>query len=109
MGTSEALALKKFLVKLSSKQLEATHGMQSCHNSMPRPHKRGALDLIKYQIVKRQRLDCSLASECSTTLKQETTHPAGWVFNQSASEQACLTEHLSISQMSNTDLDSDGE
>ena len=112
MGTSEALALKKVLVNLSSERLEATQGMRSCglsHNSMPRPHKRGASDLIKYHIVNRQRIDRNLASECSTTLKQEMTHPAGWAFNQPTSRQACLTKHLSVSQMSNSDLNSDGE
>ncbi|KAE8124947.1 hypothetical protein FH972_019786 [Carpinus fangiana] len=75
---------------------------------MLRSHKRGAPDLMKYQIVKRQMIDCSLASECSTTLKQERAHPTGWVFNQPASRQACLTEHMSVSQRSYPELDSDG-
>ena len=100
MGTSEALALKVF-VKLSSERLEATHGMRSrglSHKSMPsesnggkkldvkyfkekssmvRSHKREAPDLMKYQIVKRQKIDHNLASKCSITLKQERTHLAG--------------------------------
>ncbi|XP_059436395.1 uncharacterized protein LOC132169372 [Corylus avellana] len=75
---------------------------------MPRPHKREAPDLMKYQVVKKQRNNRNLGSECSTTLKQRRTHLAGWVFNQPASRQACLSEHLSLSQMSNPDLDSDG-
>jgi hypothetical protein len=76
--------------------------------SMLRSHKCEDPALMKYQIVKRQRIDCSLASECSTTLKQEMTHLGSCVFNQPASRQACLTEHLSVSQMSNSDLDYDG-
>ncbi|KAE8124948.1 hypothetical protein FH972_019787 [Carpinus fangiana] len=114
MGTSEALALKKDFIKLSSERLEATHGMQSCgllHNSTPsesdggkkldvkyfeqkssmlRSQKRGAPDLMKYQVVRRQSIDHRLASKCSTAFKQERTYLASST-NGLDDENSCLS------------------
>lgn len=38
--------------------------------------------LIECQQEKRQKMDRSLTTQCSTILKKLMTHPAGWVFNQ---------------------------
>jgi hypothetical protein len=125
MGASEAIVFEKFSVKHSWKRLEATCGMRSCglsHNSMtsvsddgkkldleylkekssmPRSRKREAPKLMEYQRVKKQRIDHSLSSQCSTLLKLQTTHPAGWVSNQPV-----LVSHMN---KSDSDPDSDGE
>ncbi|KAF5475246.1 hypothetical protein F2P56_007075 [Juglans regia] len=50
--------------------------------SRPGSKKRGPPELIECPKEKRQRMDRSVTSHCSTILKKLMSHPAGWVFNK---------------------------
>ncbi|XP_059428985.1 transcription factor GTE12 isoform X1 [Corylus avellana] len=51
-------------------------------SSMPGSNKRGPQQMTECQREKRQKMDRSATSQCSTILKKLMSHPAGWVFNQ---------------------------
>jgi hypothetical protein len=66
-------------------------------SSMSGSNKRGPLQLIECQREKRQKMDRSVASQCSTILKKLMTHPAGWVFNKPVDPAALnIPDYFSI-------------
>ncbi|KAG2689175.1 hypothetical protein I3760_09G128500 [Carya illinoinensis] len=50
--------------------------------SRPGSKKRGPPELIVCPKEKRQRMDRTVTSQCSTIVKKLMSHPAGWVFNK---------------------------